>query len=92
MTLRLAALAALLILASPSAHAFDLQGHRGARGLAPENTLPAFETALKIGVSTLELDLAVTKDGILTTFASIPIIRARPTATFCASRAPPSAR
>jgi glycerophosphoryl diester phosphodiesterase len=65
MTLRLAALAALLILASPSAHAFDLQGHRGARGLAPENTLPAFETALKIGVSTLELDLAVTKDGIL---------------------------
>jgi glycerophosphoryl diester phosphodiesterase len=45
------------------AHAFDLQGHRGARGLAPENTLAAFATALKIGVTTLETDLAVTRDG-----------------------------
>jgi glycerophosphoryl diester phosphodiesterase len=44
---------------------FDVQGHRGARGLAPENTLPAFKKALEIGVSTLELDLAVTKDGKL---------------------------
>lgn len=41
---------------------FDLQGHRGARGLMPENTLPAFAKALSIGVSTLELDLAVTRD------------------------------
>ena len=40
----------------------DLQGHRGARGLMPENTLPAFAKALSIGVTTLELDLAVTKD------------------------------
>src|SRR5712671_7601709 len=47
------------------AHAFDLQGHRGARGLAPENTLPAFATALSIGVTTLELDLAMTSDGVL---------------------------
>jgi glycerophosphoryl diester phosphodiesterase len=47
------------------AHAFDLQGHRGARGLAPENTLPAFEKALEIGVTTLETDLALTKDGVL---------------------------
>ncbi|BAT60011.1 glycerophosphoryl diester phosphodiesterase precursor [Variibacter gotjawalensis] len=54
----------LLILASP-AHAFDLQGHRGARGLAPENTLPAFATALRLGVTTLEFDLAMTKDGVL---------------------------
>tara|TARA_Y100000588_G_scaffold246255_1_gene260616 strand:- start:17 stop:157 length:141 start_codon:yes stop_codon:yes gene_type:complete len=36
--------------------AFDLQGHRGARGLMPENTLPAFVKALSLGVSTLELD------------------------------------
>ncbi len=50
---------------SLTAHAFDLQGHRGARGLAPENTIPAFEKALRIGVSTLELDLAVTKDNVL---------------------------
>lgn len=41
---------------------FDLQGHRGARGLMPENTLPAFAKALSIGVTTLELDLAVTRD------------------------------
>ncbi|MBK6361336.1 MAG: hypothetical protein IPF39_16030 [Comamonadaceae bacterium] len=38
----------------------DLQGHRAARGLAPENTLAAFERALEIGVSTLELDVAIT--------------------------------
>jgi glycerophosphoryl diester phosphodiesterase len=47
------------------AHAFDLQGHRGARGLAPENTLEAFARALSIGVTTLELDLAMTKDDVL---------------------------
>jgi glycerophosphoryl diester phosphodiesterase len=51
--------------ASLAANAFDLQGHRGARGLAPENTLEAFATALKIGVTTLELDLAMTRDGVL---------------------------
>lgn len=43
--------------------AFDVQGHRGARGLLPENTLPAFERALELGVSTLELDVGVTRDG-----------------------------
>lgn len=42
---------------------FDVQGHRGARGLEPENTLPAFETALDIGVTTLELDLHLSADG-----------------------------
>lgn len=42
---------------------FDLQGHRGARGLAPENTLPAFRKALDIGVTTLELDVVISKDG-----------------------------
>lgn len=41
---------------------YDLQGHRGARGLKPENTLPAFETALDLGVSTLELDLHFSSD------------------------------
>lgn len=47
------------------AAAFDLQGHRGARGLMPENTLPAFAKALSIGVTTLELDTGVTKDGVV---------------------------
>lgn len=42
---------------------FDVQGHRGARGLKPENTLPSFETALDLGVSTLELDLHFSADG-----------------------------
>jgi glycerophosphoryl diester phosphodiesterase len=41
----------------------DLQGHRGARGLMPENTIPAFMKALELGVTTLELDVAVSKDG-----------------------------
>ncbi|WP_194777266.1 glycerophosphodiester phosphodiesterase family protein [Pararhodonellum marinum] len=44
---------------------YDLQGHRGARGLMPENTIPAMIKALDLGVTTLELDLAVTKDGIV---------------------------
>ena len=43
----------------------DLQGHRGARGHAPENTLPGFERALAIGVDTLELDVGVTRDGVV---------------------------
>ena len=58
------ATAALLLLALPLATlGFDLQGHRGARGLAPENTLAGFEAALAVGVTTLELDTAVTRDG-----------------------------
>jgi glycerophosphoryl diester phosphodiesterase len=43
----------------------DIQGHRGCRGLLPENSIPAFIKALDLGVTTLELDLAVTKDGIV---------------------------
>lgn len=42
---------------------YDLQGHRGARGLMPENTIPAMIKALDLGATTLELDLAITKDG-----------------------------
>ena len=53
------------LLGGVSSTAFDLQGHRGARGLAPENTLAAFAKALQIGVTTLETDLAVTKDGVI---------------------------
>lgn len=44
---------------------FDLQGHRGARGLWPENTLGGFERALALGVSTFELDCAMTRDGVI---------------------------
>ena len=45
------------------AAAFDLQGHRGARGVAPENTLAGFRQALAAGVTTLELDVGITADG-----------------------------
>jgi len=45
--------------------AFDLQGHRGARGLMPENSLPAFERALALGITTLELDTVLTADGVV---------------------------
>jgi glycerophosphoryl diester phosphodiesterase len=48
-----------------SALGFDLVGHRGARGLAPENTLPSFARALSLGVTVLELDTAITKDGVI---------------------------
>lgn len=44
---------------------FDLQGHRGARGLKPENTIPSFITALNYGVTTLEMDVVITKDNQL---------------------------
>jgi glycerophosphoryl diester phosphodiesterase len=56
----------LLVLAAPVfgqyIPKFDVQGHRGARGLMPENTIPAFLLALDSGVTTLELDIVVTKD------------------------------
>jgi glycerophosphoryl diester phosphodiesterase len=44
---------------------FDLQGHRGARGLWPENTLAGFARAIELGVSGLELDCGVTRDGVV---------------------------
>jgi glycerophosphoryl diester phosphodiesterase len=40
----------------------DIQGHRGARGHFPENTLPAFEGAIAMGVTTLELDVVISRD------------------------------
>lgn len=41
---------------------FDTQGHRGARGLMPENTIPAMVRALDLGVTTLEMDVVISKD------------------------------
>jgi glycerophosphoryl diester phosphodiesterase len=61
-------LAASAVVAQPAAPVwpkFDLQGHRGARGLAPENTLPSFQKALDLGVNTLECDMAITRDGVV---------------------------
>ncbi|RAI99825.1 glycerophosphoryl diester phosphodiesterase [Chitinophaga skermanii] len=42
--------------------AFDKEGHRGARGLVPENTIPAMKKAIDLGVTTLEMDASITKD------------------------------
>jgi glycerophosphoryl diester phosphodiesterase len=44
---------------------FDIEAHRGGRALLPENTLPAFSNALSMGVDTLELDMGVTRDGVV---------------------------
>ena len=49
----------------PIAATIELQGHRGARGLAPENTWPAFEQAIRHGMNVLELDTVITADGDL---------------------------
>lgn len=53
---------ALSITACSTRKTIDLQGHRGCRGIQPENTMPAFEKALEIGVTTLEMDVVITKD------------------------------
>lgn len=44
---------------------FDIEGHRGARGLLPENTIPSFLKALELGVDTIELDVVVSRDNQL---------------------------
>ena len=51
--------------AEPRTPSLELQGHRGARGLAPENTRPAFNLAYLYGMTTLELDTTLTADGQL---------------------------
>jgi len=53
-----------MVVSIPAA-AFDLQAHRGGRGLTPESTLAGFKNAISLGVTTLETDLAVTKDDVL---------------------------
>ncbi len=59
-----ALLGALALAAAAPARAVDLQAHRGGRGLWPENTLAAFEGALRLGVTTLELDVVPSADGV----------------------------
>lgn len=56
---------AVMPAAAAAAPPILVHGHRGARAIMPENTLPAFEYAIGVGVDVLELDLAVTKDNIL---------------------------
>ena len=44
---------------------FDIEGHRGTRGLMPENTIPAFLKAIDLGADTLELDVYISRDNQL---------------------------
>lgn len=60
--MRFALLFCCLTTASLAQRTFDLQGHRGCRGLMPENTIPAFLKALDLGVTTLEMDVVISKD------------------------------
>jgi glycerophosphoryl diester phosphodiesterase len=51
-----------LTMAQAQERSIDWQGHRGCRGLYPENTIQAMLKAIDLGVSTLELDVVITKD------------------------------
>lgn len=54
-----------LFMSCNSSNTIDIQGHRGCRGLLPENTIPAFLKAIQLGVNTLELDVVISKDKIV---------------------------
>jgi len=58
-------IACLLIMTAHAAPRILVHGHRGARALRPENTIPAFQYAIEIGADVLEMDVAVTKDNVL---------------------------
>lgn len=53
---------ALLFPFLAQAQEFDIQGHRGCRGLLPENTIEAMKKAIDLGVTTLEMDVVISKD------------------------------
>lgn len=54
-----------IVVADKISRVFDLQGHRGARGFRPENTITAFINAVNRGVRTIELDVVISKDSQL---------------------------
>src|SRR5690242_4313927 len=57
---------ALMMLSSGAfSQTIQVHGHRGARAMRPENTIPAFEYAIEQGVDALELDMAVTRDNVI---------------------------
>jgi len=53
------------MIASTAAGALEIHGHRGARGDRPENTLAAFAHALSLGVHALEMDVGISRDGVV---------------------------
>lgn len=52
----------LISLTALAQHKFDVQGHRGARGIMPENTIPGMIKALELGATTLEMEIVISKD------------------------------
>ncbi len=58
-------IALMLLTNCSSKKNIDVQGHRGCRGLMPENTVEAFKKAIELGVHTIELDVAISKDNIV---------------------------
>jgi glycerophosphoryl diester phosphodiesterase len=65
MAMRRSPVTAVLLSAMTATPQILVHGHRGARAVLPENTIPAFEYAISQGVDALELDLAVTRDNVL---------------------------
>jgi glycerophosphoryl diester phosphodiesterase len=63
------------VAASPTI-GFDVEGHRGARAMYPENTLKAFEYAVGAGASTLEMDMQVTQDNVIV-ISHEPVVSAK---------------
>jgi glycerophosphoryl diester phosphodiesterase len=61
----IAALAAAALISPTMAQRTLVHGHRGARAMRPENTIPAFEYAIQLGVDALEMDMAVTHDNVI---------------------------
>jgi glycerophosphoryl diester phosphodiesterase len=61
----LSGLLAISLLAEAAPRRVQVHGHRGARAVRPENTIPAFEYAIAAGVDVLELDMAVTRDNVI---------------------------
>jgi glycerophosphoryl diester phosphodiesterase len=59
------AVLSLAVVSTLAAPRILVHGHRGARAMYPENTIPAFEYAIKAGVDVLEMDVAVTRDNVL---------------------------
>src|SRR5436853_38759 len=62
---RFAARSRKSVLIAQTGHRFLVHGHRGARAIYPENTIPAFVYAIESGADALEMDLAVTRDDVL---------------------------
>jgi glycerophosphoryl diester phosphodiesterase len=60
----------------PGSRGIQVHGHRGARAVRPENTIPGFQYAIEAGVDAVEMDLAVTKDNAVV-ISHDPILRTR---------------